>query len=186
MEKSLLRTPVKYSRVSSSFSSRRFHPVTKRYQPHYGIDFAADRGTRVFTTGDGVVEEASRNRGNGNYVKVRHNNTYTTYYLHLKGFAKGIHKGVRVSQGQTIGYVGSTGFANGPHVCYRMKRGGSWVNPRRLKLPAKEPVPKTDLAAFHASRDVYLQTLSDWRPQGSDNGTVVVQQLSKPLPDDIF
>ncbi len=179
MQKSLLRSPVKYSRVTSSFSSRRYHPVTKRVQPHYGTDYGAPRGTPIFTTGDGIVLEATRTKGNGNYVKIKHNNTYTTYYLHMNGFAKGVRKGTRVKQGQLIGYVGDTGYARGTHVCYRVKRGGSWVNPRRLKLPAKKPVPTSDMERFAVVRGSYLQRMSEVLAGGAGNRTVAVEQPNR-------
>ena len=183
LQKSLRRSPLKYTRVTSSFTRRRFHPVYKSYRPHYGVDYAAPRGTRVYATGDGVVLTASRKRGNGKYVKIKHNNTYTTYYLHLNGFARGVRSGVRVRQGQLIGYVGSTGAANGSHVCYRIKRGGSWVNPRRLELPSKEPVPESEIAAFDDIRDSCLFRLSESILSGLENNTIVVERPRLPSDD---
>jgi murein DD-endopeptidase MepM/ murein hydrolase activator NlpD len=180
MEKSLRRAPVKFTRVTSNFSHRRFHPINKRYQPHYGVDFGAPYGTPVYATGDGVVLAATRRTGNGNYVKIKHNNTYTTYYLHLSRFAKGVRSGKRVKQGQVIGYVGATGWANGPHVCYRIKKNGSWVNPRRIKLPSKEPVSSSDLARFRQLRDAYLLRLNESILDGVDNETILVERPVYP------
>jgi murein DD-endopeptidase MepM/ murein hydrolase activator NlpD len=180
MEKSLRRTPVKYTRVTSNFSYRRYHPINKRYQPHYGVDFGANYGTPVQATGEGTVVAATRRAANGKYVKIKHNNTYTTYYLHLQRFAKGIRKGKRVKQGQTIGYVGSTGWANGPHVCYRIKKNGSWINPRTVKLPSKEPVPRTAWERYEKQRDAYLLRLNESILDGIDDQTILVERPSYP------
>ena len=150
MKRKFLMSPVKYSRISSSYSNRRFHPVQKRWKSHLGTDYAAPRGTPIWSTADGYVVAASYTRGNGNYVKVKHNNTYTTQYLHMTGFAKGIKKGVYVNQGQTIGYVGSTGLATGPHVCYRFWKNGKQINHRGEKFPASTPMPDSILPAYLA------------------------------------
>ena len=179
LEKSLSRSPVKYTRVTSNFSHRRYHPVNKRYKPHYGVDFGAPYGTPVYATGDGTVVAATRRAANGRYVKIRHNNTYTTYYLHLQRFAKGIRQGKRVGQGQVIGYVGSSGWANGPHVCYRIKRNGSWVNPRRVNLPSKRPVPASAMAGFERARDSYLLRLHESTLDGVDNHTMLVERPAR-------
>jgi murein DD-endopeptidase MepM/ murein hydrolase activator NlpD len=148
MKKAFLREPLEYSRVSSRFTMNRFHPVQKRYKPHLGTDFAAPRGTPIRTVGEGVVLEAAFTKGNGYYVKIKHNNTYTTQYLHMSKFAKGIKKGSRVQQGQTIGYVGSTGLATGPHLCYRFWQNGKQVDALRVKLPLAHPIEKKYMAAF--------------------------------------
>ncbi|MBN1884548.1 MAG: peptidoglycan DD-metalloendopeptidase family protein [Candidatus Krumholzibacteriota bacterium] len=153
LRKQLLRAPLSYTRISSNFSSRRLHPVLHHYRPHYGIDYAAPEGTPVMTTGDGTVLAASRTRANGNYVKIRHNNGYITYYLHLSRFGSGIRGGVKVRQGQVIGYVGHTGYATGPHLDYRVKIGNRFVNPRRLKLPPAKPVSEEKMPAFAELRD---------------------------------
>ncbi|MGD8415412.1 MAG: peptidoglycan DD-metalloendopeptidase family protein [Candidatus Latescibacterota bacterium] len=179
LEKSLRRSPVKYTRVTSNFSHRRYHPINKRYQPHYGVDFGAPYGTPVYATGDGTVVAATRRTANGKYVKIKHNNTYTTYYLHLQRFAKGIRQGKKVRQGQVIGYVGSTGWASGPHVCYRMKRNGSWVNPRRIKLPSKEPVPRSQWERFEVARDACLVRLQESALDGVDNHTTLVERPAR-------
>ena len=107
-------------------------------------------------TGSGKILAATRHSGNGNYVKIRHNSRYTTYYLHLSKFAKGIRKGARVGQGQVIGYVGSTGISTGPHLDYRIKVGGQFVNPRTIRLPSKTPVPNDEMDRFCVVRDSYL------------------------------
>ncbi|MFT7588154.1 MAG: murein DD-endopeptidase MepM/ murein hydrolase activator NlpD [Limisphaerales bacterium] len=140
LQKAFLQAPLKYSRISSRFSKKRLHPVLKRYKSHLGTDYAAPTGTAIRSTGDGVVVAASYTKGNGNYVKVKHNSTYTTQYLHMSKFGKGIHSGKAVKQGQVIGYVGSTGLATGPHLCYRFWKNGVQVDPFNEKLPPAFPV----------------------------------------------
>ena len=121
---------------------KRFHPVQKRWKAHLGTDYAAPHGTPIMATGDGTVIAASYSSGNGNYVKIQHNETYATQYLHMSGFAPGIKKGVYVKQGDVIGYVGSTGLATGPHVCYRFWKNGQQIDHRAEKFP--ETVPMVD------------------------------------------
>jgi len=118
----------------------RFHPVLKKRMPHYGVDYGAPVGTPVHVTADGVVTLAGRNGGAGNMVRVRHPNGYETNYLHLSRFGRGIRKGVRVTQGQVIGYVGSTGYSTGPHLDYRVRHNGRWVNPLSISSPPVEPL----------------------------------------------
>ncbi|MFW5973378.1 MAG: peptidoglycan DD-metalloendopeptidase family protein [Bacteroidota bacterium] len=156
LRKAFLRAPLKYTRISSRYTQRRFHPVQKRYKPHLGTDYAAPTGTPIHTVGDGVITEASYTRGNGNYVKVRHNGTYTTQYLHMSRIAKGVRPGVRVKQGDVIGYVGATGLATGPHLCFRFWKNGKQVDPFKEQLPAAEPVSEENLAAFAQVRDQML------------------------------
>jgi murein DD-endopeptidase MepM/ murein hydrolase activator NlpD len=144
-----LTAPIKFRyRISSRFSANRFHPILHRNKAHLGTDFAAAYGTPIQSTANGVVIEAAYSSGNGNYVKIKHNPTYTTQYLHMSKFASGIRKGVRVSQGQVIGYVGSTGLATGPHVCYRFWKNGKQVDPMKEKRNASEPLSKIYLNAF--------------------------------------
>lgn len=142
MKRPFLMAPVKYSRISSGFTMKRFHPVQKRWKAHLGTDYAAPHGTPIMATGDGTVIAASYTSGNGNYVKIQHNETYATQYLHMSGFAPGIKKGVYVKQGDVIGYVGSTGLATGPHVCYRFWKNGQQIDHRAEKFP--ESVPMVD------------------------------------------
>ncbi len=148
MRRPFLVAPVKYSRISSGYSGRRFHPVQKRWKAHLGTDYAAPRGTPIVSTANGTVIAASYSSGNGNYVKIKHNETYTTQYLHMTGFAKGIRKGVYVEQGQTIGYVGSTGLATGPHVCYRFWKNGKQINHRAEKFPSSIPMVDSLLPSY--------------------------------------
>jgi murein DD-endopeptidase MepM/ murein hydrolase activator NlpD len=142
LRKAFLKAPLKYSRISSRYSPRRLHPVQKVYKAHSGTDYAAPTGTPIRTVGDGIVTEASYSLYNGRYVKIRHNSVYTTQYLHMSRFAKGIKPGVEVTQGQVIGYVGSTGLATGPHLCYRFWKNGKQVDPLRVKIPPSHPVKK--------------------------------------------
>ena len=141
LRRPFLKAPLKFSRISSRYSLRRFHPVQKRYKAHLGTDYAAPTGTPVRATADGVVVEARYTKNNGRYVKIKHNSTYTTGYLHFSKIAKGIKAGTRVMQGDIIGYVGSTGLATGPHLCYRFWKNSRQVDPLREKLPdTVEPI----------------------------------------------
>ncbi|MEN8248505.1 MAG: peptidoglycan DD-metalloendopeptidase family protein [Bacteroidota bacterium] len=148
LRKTFLKYPVKFSRISSRYSGRRFHPVLKRYKSHLGTDFAAPQGTPIRTVGEGVVVEARYHKYNGNYVKIKHNSVYSTQYLHMVKIASGIRPGVKVKQGQTIGYVGHTGLARGNHVCYRFWKYGQQVDALRVDLPSSEPVADTLKADF--------------------------------------
>ncbi len=160
MKSPFLKSPVKYgSRISSSFNPRRFHPVLKRVRPHYGTDYAAARGTPIVAVANGVVTRAGYGKGNGNFVKIKHDKTYATQYLHMSKFGKGIRSGVQVKQGQTIGYVGSTGLATGPHVCYRFWKNGRQVNHLRLKLPNPEPMPEKEKPTYFPIRDKVVAEL---------------------------
>lgn len=160
LRKAFLMAPVDFSRISSGYSSRRFHPVQKRYKAHLGTDYAADKGTPIRATGSGVVTEATYGQYNGNYVKIKHNGTYTTQYLHMSKIASGMRPGTRVKQGQVIGYVGSTGLATGNHVCYRFWKDGVQVDHRREKFPSSGPVPVQYTSDFETLRDSYLVQLT--------------------------
>lgn len=175
MQKAMRRAPLRFTHISSSFSRRRFHPVQKVYKPHYGVDYVAPRGTPIYATGDGLVVASQFTSGNGNYIKIRHNKTYESSYLHMSGFAKGVRRGVKVSEGQLIGYVGSTGFATAPHVCYRITKNGVPVNPRKLELPAREPVAAVNMASFDAVRDSYLSRVHEALMEGLADRTAVVE-----------
>ncbi len=161
MKKAFLKAPVKYTRISSRFSRRRFHPVLKRYKSHLGTDYAAPRGTPIYAVAAGTVSRKGYTRGNGNFVKIKHDKVYSTQYLHMSRFAKGMGVGVHVRQGQVIGYVGSTGLATGPHVCYRFWKNGKQVNPMREKLPPPEPMPEKYVADFNLKRDSLRNILDD-------------------------
>lgn len=146
VQKALMKVPFKYShRISSGFSHSRFHPVLKQRRPHHGVDYAAPLGTPVLSVGEGEIVEARYRGANGNIVKVRHNGTYTTAYLHLNGFASGIKPGVRVKQGQVIGYVGKTGRVTGVHLDYRIYKNGHPVNPLTVDLPPSKSINESDM-----------------------------------------
>lgn len=149
MKKTLSRKPMSYqnARISSPFG-RRFHPIYKDYRVHWGIDYAAPRNTLVYAGGDGVVQVAKYNGGYGNYIKIRHNSEYSTAYGHMQKFAKGIRPGVRVKQGQVIGYVGSTGRSTGPHLHYEVIHNGRRVNPLTVKASASENLRAQNLTKF--------------------------------------
>ncbi len=169
LKRAFLQSPLKFGRLTSAYTKRRFHPVQKRYKAHLGTDYAAPTGTPIMSVGDGVITQAQYSKYNGNYVKVRHNGTYTTQYLHMSKIGKGIRPGVRVKQGQTIGYVGSTGLATGPHVCYRFWKNGKQVDARREKIPPSKPIKKKKRADF----DVFVK---DWKAKidSIPNGVVVL------------
>jgi murein DD-endopeptidase MepM/ murein hydrolase activator NlpD len=144
-----LKAPLQFSRISSRFSNNRLHPVLRIRRPHHGVDYAAPKGTPVRTIGDGlVVEKAYQASGGGNYLKIKHNAVYTTVYMHLSGYAKGIAKGVRVSQGDVIGYVGSTGLSSGPHLDFRVFQNGSPIDPLTMKSEPGKPVSATQMAQY--------------------------------------
>jgi murein DD-endopeptidase MepM/ murein hydrolase activator NlpD len=148
LRKALLKYPIEFTRISSRYTMSRFHPVQKRWKAHLGTDFAAPTGTPIRSVGDGTVEEAQYKSNNGNYVKIRHNGTYTTQYLHMSRIADGVRAGTRVRQGQTIGYVGSTGLATGPHLCYRFWKNGVQVDALKADLPPSEPIQKSYMPSF--------------------------------------
>ena len=148
LRKTFLRAPLNFTRISSRYSGNRFHPVQKRWKAHLGTDYAAPTGTPIMSTADGVIIAATYTSANGNYVKVRHNSTYTTQYLHMSKIKPGIKNGVRVKQGDVIGYVGSTGLATGPHVCYRFWVNGKQVDPYKQKLPDAKPLEADRMEAY--------------------------------------
>jgi murein DD-endopeptidase MepM/ murein hydrolase activator NlpD len=180
LKKAFLRDPLKYSRISSRYNLRRFHPVQKRYKPHLGTDYAAPRGTEIRTVGDGTVVEAGYSRGNGNYVKIKHNGTYSTQYLHMSKIGKGIKKGSRVRQGQVIGYVGSTGLATGPHLCFRFWKHGKQVDWLREKIPPSEPILAENKDAFELVKRDAIQVLAAISVEGESEKTLASNQKIQP------
>lgn len=177
-KKGFLKSPVRASRISSSFSMSRLHPILKRRKPHLGTDYAAPYGTPIMAVANGVVTNAGYTKGNGKFVKLKHDKVYSTQYLHMQRFAKGIKAGVHVKQGQTIGYVGSTGLATGPHVCYRFWKNGRQVNHLRENFPPPEPMPKDQIADFFKTRDLIIQELDNIHFKDADLNTDA-QQISK-------
>lgn len=156
VKKAFLRSPLEFSRITSGFSNARLHPVLGTMRAHRGIDYAAPTGTRVRTTGDGVVDFAGTQHGYGKVVLVRHAGDKTTLYAHLSGFAPGLKKGKRVAQGETIGYVGATGLATGPHLHYEFRVAGIHRNPLAITLPNAAPLAQSQLPAFRANAESLL------------------------------
>jgi len=159
LRKAFLMAPVDYKRISSRYSKRRKHPVTGRWKGHFGTDYAAEKGTPIWSTANGTIIAATYTKNNGNYVKVRHNGTYTTQYLHMSKIKPGIRKGVYVKQGDIIGYVGSTGLATGPHVCYRFWKNDKQVDPFKQKLPPGDPIKKKNREAYMLAKDSLMEIL---------------------------
>ncbi len=160
LRKAFLKAPLKYSRISSKYTMRRFHPVQKRYKSHLGTDYAAPQGTPIYAVGDGVIVEARYKKYNGNYVKIRHNSVYSTQYLHMVNIKSGIKPGKTVRQGDVIGYVGSTGLATGPHCCFRFWKNGAQVDPFREKIPPSKPVAEANMDAFKKVQKKYKKQLN--------------------------
>ncbi|MCM8820592.1 MAG: M23 family metallopeptidase [Candidatus Omnitrophica bacterium] len=154
VETSFLKAPLNYRRISSYFTHRRLHPIYKVYRPHYGIDYAAPKGTPISSIGDGTVQYTGWRGGLGKTVIVRHPNGYTSWYGHLSAFAKGISKGKRVRKGQVIGYVGSTGTATGPHLDFRVQQGEKFINFLAMKMPPSYPLPDKYLPEFNTMKEI--------------------------------
>jgi murein DD-endopeptidase MepM/ murein hydrolase activator NlpD len=167
VRKLFLKAPLSFSRISSGFTARRFHPITKTWKSHPAIDYAAPHGTPIKSVGDGTIIKISKDRYNGRHIKIRHNSTYQTLYLHMNKFAKGLKKGKKVYQGEVIGYVGSTGLATGPHLCFRMYKNGKPVNPNRVKTRSAKPVSANN-------RDTYLSTIQPLAAQFASERLVAV------------
>ncbi len=160
LRKAFLKAPLNYRRISSKFSNGRMHPVYHVVRPHHGVDYAAPIGTPVQSIGDGtVIAKGWDKKGGGNYIKIKHNSTYTTTYMHLKGFAKGVSKGAKVKQGQTIGYVGSTGASTGPHLDFRLQKNGTYIDPLKFKSPSAEPVKQENMEVFKQSVNAFINRL---------------------------
>lgn len=163
LRKAFLKSPLKFGRMTSAYTMKRFHPVQKRYKAHLGTDYAAAKGTPILAVGDGIVIESTYKKYNGNYVKIKHNGTYTTQYLHMSKRAAKV--GQRVRQGEVIGYVGSTGLATGPHVCFRFWKNGKQVDHRREKLPASKPVKPELMNAFNETKTLWVNRLNSIQEQ---------------------
>ena len=172
LRKAFLKAPLEFARISSGFSRNRLHPVLGIHRPHLGVDYAAPVGTPVRSTGDGVVIEAGYSRGNGNYVKIRHNSVYMTEYMHFSRFGKGVRKGSSIKQGQVIGYVGRTGLATGPHLDYRFFVNGKAVNPLKVELPPSHPLKDELRAEFEQKKSSILMELN----QDSENQNTTVKE----------
>ena len=161
IRKAFLRSPLEFSRISSGFSSSRFHPVLRQWRAHKGIDYAAPTGSRVKATGSGVVEFVGRHPGGyGNLVVLRHQSKITTWYGHLSGFANGLRKGGRVNQGEVVGFVGATGLATGPHLHYEFRIDDVHQNPLRVVMPSAPPIEPAEKPAFLAAAAPLTQQLA--------------------------
>jgi murein DD-endopeptidase MepM/ murein hydrolase activator NlpD len=159
VERAFLVAPLRYSRISSTFSAARRHPILKITRRHPGIDYAAKEGTQIWSVADGTVTFRSPAGDSGNMITVRHSNGYESHYAHLSRFAEGLRMGQRVHQKQVIGYVGRTGLATGPHVCFRITKNGRYVNPLALNSPISMPLDPKDVAEFGEARDQLLAEL---------------------------
>ena len=167
LRRAFLKAPLEFKRISSTFTMHRRHPVHGDVRPHTGVDYAAPMGTPVRAVGDGTVLSAGWGGGGGNTVKIRHNSVYTTAYLHLSKFGPGIRAGVRVSQGQVIGYVGSTGTSTGPHLDYRVWKNGTPINPLTMEAPPAVPIREENRAALDSVRLLYREELDRRAPVNS-------------------
>ncbi len=170
LKKAFLRNPLEFSRVTSGFSNSRLHPIHRDWRAHRGVDFGAPTGTKVRATADGVVEFAGRQRGYGNVVILQHRNHHSTLYAHLNGFAAGLRKGARVSQGDTIAYVGRTGWATGPHLHYEIAIRGAQVDPLKVALPEGRSLDG-------AERERLVQAVAEVREQMQRFDTLLVARF---------
>jgi murein DD-endopeptidase MepM/ murein hydrolase activator NlpD len=175
VRKFFLKSPLNFRRISSLFTTARLHPIFKTVRPHLGVDYAAPVGTPVVALGGGKVAAMGWRGGFGRTVQIRHNATYITQYAHLSAYAKGVHPGSRVTQGEVIGYVGKSGDATGPHLDFRVQESGRWVNPLGLKGGDPEPLPGRDRPAFARTVD-RMTGLLDGLPAGA------VVSLDAPAP----
>ena len=155
LKKAFLKAPLKFTRISSGFSYARRHPVTGKIRPHTAVDYAAPAGTPVMSIGDGTVLSVGWAGGGGNTVKIRHNSSYSTSYMHLSRYARGLKAGQHVHQGQVIGYVGSTGTATGPHLDFRVYKDGTAINPLKMESPSADPIRPALLPALDSARQAY-------------------------------
>ncbi|MBR3773478.1 MAG: peptidoglycan DD-metalloendopeptidase family protein [Alistipes sp.] len=184
LRKNILKAPLKFSRISSGFSYSRLHPVHKVRRPHTGVDYAAPSGTPVRAVADGVVTFRGWGGGGGNTIKIKHAGNLMTGYLHLRGFAKGIVVGARVTQGQLIGYVGSTGTSTGPHLDYRIWKNGTPINPLKVPQEPTEPINEKNRTKFEFVRDRIIAEL-----EGEVKPEEIITQvdsivLPEPIPTD--
>jgi len=161
LRKALLKSPLKYSYISSYFTKNRYHPILKIWRPHHGLDYSAPTGTPVSSIGDGVVTHRGWLGGYGNLVEIRHKNNYKTRYGHLSAYAKGLTNSKHVKMGEIIGYVGSTGLSTGPHLHFELYKDGAPINPTTVKLPRAPSVNKKYMPAFARERDSLLKVITE-------------------------
>ena len=174
LKRAFLKAPLSFTRISSRFNLQRRHPIFNTVRPHPAVDYAAPSGTPVKAIGSGTVHFRGWGKGAGNYIVLKHANSYESVYMHLRGFAQGLKKGQKVRQGEIIGYVGSTGYSTGPHLDFRMKQNGKFLNPEKVLSPRDESVPKKNLEAFKRERDAWLRYL---------DGTVALGEYGKTAAD---
>ena len=174
LRRAFLKAPLNYRRISSRFSNSRLHPVLKIRRPHHGVDYAAAAGTPVMAIGDGVVQYARwDNKGGGNTVRIKHNSVYSTAYLHLQKYGPGIKSGVKVKQGQVIGYVGSTGLSTGPHLDFRFYKNNKAVDPLKVESPPTDPVKDSNLEQFNIEREEWLDMLNEIEMNTKEESPVI-------------
>ncbi len=176
LKKQFLKAPLKFTRITSGYTHRRFHPVLGVFRPHLAIDYGAPVGTPVMSTADGVVTFAGHGRGEGNYIRIRHSSRMETCYMHLSRFARGLKRGRKVEQGEIIGYVGQTGLATGPHLDYRVRKDGEYINPLTLKSVAPDPLRGRELEQFRTQVSAALPRLN-----GSPQQVAAVEQGNPPV-----
>lgn len=165
LRRAFLKAPLHFRRISSRYSNSRMHPILRIRRPHHGVDYSAPIGTPVYSIGDGKVLETAYRGQNGRMVKIRHNSVYTTAYLHLSAYGKGIHPGASVRQGDVIGYVGSSGLSSGPHLDFRVYKNGSPIDPLKMESPPVAPVKTENRSAFDS---VKVATLKKLQPPAED------------------
>lgn len=180
LRKALLKYPLEFTRISSRYTLSRYHPVQKRWKSHKGTDLVAPTGTPIRSVGEGIVEEARYARYNGNFVKIRHNATYTTQYLHMSKIATGVRPGVKVKSGQVIGFVGSTGLATGPHLCYRFWKNGVQVDALNVELPPSQPIFKDHKEPYKVVMDSLMLQL-DIPEISADSTTITLEANATPF-----
>lgn len=182
LRKMFLRSPLRYSRITSGFSHSRFHPILKKNRPHWGVDYGAPVGTPVRATAAGVVTRAAWSGGGGRTVKIRHPNDYETAYLHLSRYAKGIRSGRRVAQGEVVGYVGSSGLSTGPHLDYRVRHQGRWINPTSLKGVPARPIAQKELPRFVRWRNALRESLTNGEPPPASELALALEGSGSQAP----
>jgi murein DD-endopeptidase MepM/ murein hydrolase activator NlpD len=178
LRRAFLKAPLKFSRISSHFSNSRMHPILKIRRPHHGVDYAAPVGTPVYSIGDGRVLSASYQGGEGRMVKVRHNSVYTTTYMHLSGFAKGIQAGKYITQGELVGYVGSTGLSTGPHLDFRVYKNGTPIDPLKMESPPVDPIKPENMQAFTTVKASTLEILTANDKETNEFGELLQNKLN--------
>ncbi len=176
-KKAFLKAPVRFSRISSGFSYRRYHPIQHKIKAHYGTDYAAPYGTPIYAVASGTIVRRGYGVNNGRYITIKHDKTYTTTYLHMQKFGK-FKNGMHVNQGDVIGYVGSTGLATGPHVCFRMKKNGRPIDHRRENFPSPEPLPDSLLSDYYVVRDSILGILNGMNQGDANAEPLVLKELN--------